>query len=209
MKKMQKTLTEKEAEDFLEKEGFDVVKRAIIKKEEDIKEAEKIVDYPWVMKASSRKLAHKAKFGGVILGISNQINAQVSFDQLAKLPDFEEAIIQEIADGEEVIIGLKKTPEFGHVLMFGKGGSKVEEEKDVSFRVLPLGKRELEELIKEPRIYKILEEKQANMALLKKSLLKTMELAKKYPNLLELDINPLFVSQKKARIADARIIFED
>jgi hypothetical protein len=67
----------------------------------------------------------------------------------------------------------------------------------------------LEELIKEPRIYKILEEKQANMALLKKSLLKTVELAKKYPNLLELDINPLFVSQKKARIADARIIFED
>jgi hypothetical protein len=47
------------------------------------------------------------------------------------------------------------------------------------------------------------------MALLKKSLLKTIELAKKYPNLLELDINPLFVSQKKARIADARIILED
>ncbi len=141
---MQKTLTEKEAEDFLESEGFDVVKRAVLKNEEEIIGAEKKVPYPWVMKASSRKLAHKAKIGGVILGIKNQMQAQESFDKLSKLPAFEEAIIQEIAEGEEIIIGIKKTQEFDHVLMFGKGGSKVEEEKDVSFRVLPLRKKDIQ-----------------------------------------------------------------
>lgn len=206
---MQRQLTEKEAENFLENEGFQVVRRAVIKKDRDIKEAEKEVSYPWAMKASSSKISHKARLGGVILGIDNQMKAQESFEKLEKIRGFEEAIIQEMASGEEIIIGLKKTPEFGHALMFGKGGHRVEEEKDVSFRVLPVSKKDIDELIKDTRIFKILEEKQANIGIIKKNLLKTVELAKKYPNILELDINPLFVSQENAIIADARIIFEE
>ena len=206
---MQKISAEKEAEDFLEKEKFPVARRAIIKKEEDIQAIEKIIPYPWVMKASSTKLLHKAKLGGVILSIDSQIKAQESFDKLSKLENFEEALVQEMVSGEEIIMGLKKTPEFGIVLMFGKGGSRVEEEKDVSFRVLPASKQEIKEMLTETKIYRVLEEKQANIKEMIKVIEKVANLAKKYPNILEFDINPLFVNKETAVIADTRIVFEN
>jgi succinyl-CoA synthetase beta subunit len=206
---MQKALTEKEAEDFLEKQGFSVVKRMIISKAEQLIEAEKNLPYPWVMKVSSSKIAHKAKLGGVITNITSQLKAQEAFEKLSKIEGFQEAIIQETLSGEEAIIGIKKTPEFGQVIMFGKGGSKVEEEKDVSFRVLPAANQELEELMKETHFYKKLEDKQVNLKILKKYLANTAKLAKRYPNLIELDINPLFINAQEAKAADVRIILEE
>jgi succinyl-CoA synthetase beta subunit len=206
---MQRILTEKEAEDFLEKQGFSIVKRAIAKNSEEIVAASKELKFPWVMKASSQKIVHKAKLGGVILNISSQIQAQEAFDKLSKIEFFEQAIIQEMALGEEIIIGLKKTPEFGLVIMFGKGGSRVEEEKDVSFRVLPASKIELKNMIKETKFYKILEEKQVNMKSIAQVLDKTAKLAKDYPNILEFDINPLIVNHEQAQVIDARIVIEE
>jgi hypothetical protein len=205
---MQKVLTEKEAEEFLEKEGFSIVKRAAIKRIEEIQQIEKSIPYPWAMKISSSKLAHKAKIGGVILNITNQIKAQETFEKLAKIENFEGVLIQEMVSGEEIIIGLKKTPEFNQVIMFGKGGSKVEEEKDVSFRVLPVNGKEIEEMIKDTQFHKTLVEKQANLKILKKEIIRIASLAKKYPNIIELDLNPLFLTSKEAKIADARMIIE-
>ena len=111
--------------------------------------------------------------------------------------------------GEETIVGLKKTPEFGHAIMFGKGGSKVEEEKDVAFRILPASSKEIDEMIKDTQFHKILEERQVNMKILKRVIKQVVNLAKKYPKIIELDLNPLFVTSKEAKIADARIITEE
>jgi hypothetical protein len=111
--------------------------------------------------------------------------------------------------GEEVIIGLKKTLEFGIVLMFGHGGKEVEKEKDVSFRIPPLTEEDIESMIKEIKFYKMLEQKTIDIEKLKNILDKTTKLAKKYPNILELDINPLIINSKEAKIADARIVFEE
>jgi len=204
---MKRELTEKEAENFLEKEGFKVVKRALISSEEEIKTIEKQIKFPWVMKVSSSRLSHKAKLGGVMLGIDNQMKAQEAFDKLSKIHGFEECVIQETASGEEIIIGIKKTAEFGSVLMFGKGGSRVQEEKDVSFRAVPLASKDIREMIAETRISKILDEERASMKEIIKNIKLAEKLAKKYPNIIEFDINPLFVSQKSAKVADARIIF--
>lgn len=206
---MQKTFTEKEAEEFLEKQSFNLVKRATIKKIEQIADIEKKIIYPWVMKVNSSKIAHKAKLGGVILNITSQIKAQEAFEKLEKIENFEEVMIQEQISGEEIIVGLKKTPEFSQVLMFGKGGSKVEEEKDVVFRVLPVTNKEIESMMKEVRFYKILEEKQANLKAIKELLIQTCKLAKAYPKIIELDINPALVNSKEAKIVDARIILEN
>ena len=155
---MQKTLTEKEAEDFLEKAGFKVIKRAAITDSDQVKALTKTIDFPWAMKLGSAKVAHKAQVGGVILNIENSMAAQEAFDKLSKIDGFEEAIVQEMFSGEEAIIGIKKTPEFGHVILFGHGGINVEKEKDVSFRVLPASKKELKNMIKETKFYKTLEE---------------------------------------------------
>lgn len=206
---MQKLLTEKEAEEFLEKEGFPIVKRAVILNIEQIKDIEKNISYPWAMKISSGKLAHKAKLGGVILNVDSQIKAQEAFEKLAKMDNFEGVLIQEMTSGEEVIIGLKKTPEFGYAIMFGKGGSKVEEEKDIAFRIPPISGKEIEQMIKETQFYKILEQKQADLNVLRKVIAKILALVKKYPKIIELDLNPLFINSKEAKIADARMILEN
>lgn len=206
---MQKLFTEKETEDFLEKEGFSIVKRAIAKKLEDISEIQKKINFPWAMKINSGKISHKARVGGVILNIENSIKAQEDFESLSKIEDFEGAIIQEMFSGEEVIMGLKKTPEFGHVIMFGKGGANVEKEKDVSFRAIPAPKKELLSMIKDTKVYKHLEEKDFDFKIIIDLLSKVEILAKKHPNILELDINPLTISKNKAKVIDARMVVEE
>lgn len=206
---MQKVLAEKEAENLLEKEGFEIAKRDIIQIEEELQEIEKKISFPWVMKVSSSKILHKAKLGGVITNIQSISEAKEAFKKLAEIKNFEEVIVQETISGEQLIVGLKKTPEFGIVLMFGKGGSKVEEEKDVSFRMLPASKQDIREMIKETKIGKILQEKNIKTKMLEETLHKTAKFAKENPNILELDLNPLFLSNTKAVTADARIIFEE
>jgi len=206
---MQKILAEKEAEDFLEKQGFKVAKRASAESEEKLKSISEKIKFPWVMKASSKKLVHKAKLGGVIVNVKNIEEARTSFEKLAQIPSFEEAIVQEMIEGEEVIIGLKKTSEFGIVIMFGKGGTNVEHEKDVSFRIIPASKQELKKMISETKVANLIREKNIKSDLLEKTIFKTKELAKKYPNIIEFDINPLFLNNKSAVVADARIVFEE
>lgn len=201
-----KALTEKEAEEFLEKKGFKVVKRASIEDKSQLKKIN--LKFPWVMKVSSSQIMHKAKIGGIKLNITNLKDAEKAFSELSKIKSFESILIQEMIYGEELIIGLNKTPEFGLTLMVGKGGSKVEQEKDVSFRIIPLNKKDAEEMIKEIKFYKILEEKNINLKLLIKNIIKISELASKYPNILELDINPLIANSKEAVVVDARIILD-
>jgi len=203
-----KQLTEKEAENFLEKEGFALVLRRSASRKEQLESISKKLSFPWVMKASSPKIVHKGKLGGIILNIKSLFEAEEAFDKLAKIDNFEEVIVQETLSGEEAIIGIKKTPEFGQVLMFGKGGVHVEQEKDVSFRVLPVSAAEIKLMIKETRFYKTLEEKNVNLELLKDVLFKISKLAKKHSDISELDINPLFVNSDNAKIADARIVLD-
>lgn len=201
-------LTEKEAEELLEKEGFKLAKGAIAKNKNELKKIEEKIKFPWAMKISSSQIVHKAKIGGVKLNILNLSEALSSFDELAKIKNFEEVLVQETLKGDELIIGLKKTPEFSHILMFGKGGYNVEEEKDVVFRVLPLTKQDIDDMIRETKIFKTLKKDKANFKGVKKVIQKVVGLATKYNNILEFDINPLFVNEKEAIVADARFLFE-
>ncbi len=202
-------MTERGAELFLEKEKFKIVNRAVASAIDNLIDIKSKIKFPWVMKAAGKKIVHKTKLGGIKLNINSQEEASKAFEELSDIPGFEEAIIQEEISGEEVIIGLKKAPEFGMVIMFGKGGTRVEEEKDISFRVLPIAKSEINSFIKEVKFYKTLEEKNIKIDLIKKVLLDISKLSEKYPNIVELDINPLMVSNKKAVVVDARIVFEE
>jgi hypothetical protein len=202
-----RTFTEKEAEEFLENEKFDVSPRALAKNKNELKKIK--LKFPWAMKVCSNKIVHKAKVGGIFLNIKNLEEANTAFDKISKIPNFEEVLIQEMVEGEELIIGVKKTPEFNQVIMLGKGGSNVEEEKDVSFRVLPINQNDAKELIQDVKFYKIIKEKNINQKLIIQTLIKISDLIKKYPKIIELDLNPLKVTSEKLVIVDARIIFDD
>ena len=200
-----KLLLERQAENFLEKEGFYVINRKYIKSRKDIDKIR--LKYPLAMKVISKKDIHKTRAGGVILNITDLRKAEESFDKLKKIKGFEGVNIQEMINGKFLILGLKKTEEFGIVIMFGEGGVEVEEKKDISFRVCPINEKDAEEVIKEVKAYKKIMGK-VDFKLIKKNLLRLSKLAEKYPKIKELDINPLIVSKDYAVVVDARMIID-
>lgn len=201
-----KIFTEKEAEDFLEKKDFKIVKRIYIKKKSEIIKAINKIGFPFVMKISGEKIIHKNKFGGIKKNIKNYKQALKSFIELKKIKNFEGVIIQKQISGKEFLLGIKKTPEFGHVIAFGAGGIYTEKLKDVSFRVCPFDKTEAKNMIKEVKKVKGLNKKNINS--IEKNLIKLCQLIKEYPKIKELDINPLIIDKKISIIVDARIVWE-
>ena len=196
-----KVLTEKEAEDFLEKKGFSVVNGKLIKNKAGLSDIK--FKFPWVMKISSRKNTHKTKVGGTVLNIQSLKSAERAYDRLIRIPDVEGILIQEMAKGQEIIIGLKETPEFGQVVMLGMGGTEVEKYKDVSFRVVPIESNDALEMIKEVKV------SVSNPKEVVKSLLLLSKIAKDCDEIKELDINPLILIKDKALVADARMVVEN
>lgn len=201
-----KVSTEKEAEEFLENKGFKIVDRIYIKKKSEINKAINKIGFPFVMKVSGKNIIHKNKVRGIKLGIKNYNEAIKSFKQLKKIKGFEGVIIQKQISGKEFLLGIKKTPEFEHVVAFGAGGIHTEKLKDVSFRVCPFDKTDTEEMIKEVKKAKELNKK--NIIDIQNNLIKLCQLIQKYPKIKELDINPLIVNKKDATIVDARIVWE-
>jgi hypothetical protein len=192
--------SEKEAENFLEKQGFNVVDRVIIKRKDGLKKVK--LDFPWVMKISSKHVLHKAKIGGTILGIKNLEQAEKAFDKLKKLKGAKgNVLIQEQKQGQEIILGLEKTDEFGLVIMVGTGGSNVEEIKDVSFRVTPITSKDAEDMLNEIKL------NVQNKKYVIDNLIKLSNVAEKHSEIKELDINPLIVNKKEAIVVDARAVF--
>lgn len=200
---MMKVLMEKEAEDFLEKKGFKVIKRGLAGNLNQAKEIGKKIGYPVVLKNAN--LLHKSDKGGVILDV-NENNIEESFKKLKS----NKVLIQKYTQGKEILLGIKKDPTFGHVIVFGIGGIYTEILHDVSMRVFPIEKSDAVEMVNEIKFEKILESRgmKANKDMIITNILKLNELIRKNKNIVELDINPLLVDETSAIVADARIVME-
>ncbi len=182
-----RVLTERGAEDFLKKNGFQIIETVFIKNENELDKLK--LHFPVVMKVSSKKIVHKTKVNGVRLGIKNLNEAKKVFKELMKIKNAEGVLIQRQVHGEEYLLGLKRTEDFGYVVAFGKGGSKVEKEKKVDFRVCNV--KGVEELSNKKNIKMVLN--------------KLCKLSNR--GIKELDINPLVLEKGKAVIVDSQIVF--
>lgn len=206
-----KILVEKEAEDFLEKEGFPVAKRKVANTEEEMLKAAKELGYPLVFKVHSQKILHKSDVGGVKVDIRNKEEAKTAYKEIINIKNSEGCLVQKFIPGDWFLIGLKKDPTFKHVLAFGTGGIYTEVIKDVALRICPVNIDEIKKMMQETKGYKILEGvrgKKLNIKSVEKLLKKMSDLSKKYPSIQELDINPLVVNEKESVVVDVRIIFE-
>ena len=123
------------------------------------------------------------------------------FNKFKEIKGMRGVMIQKQIKGKEFLLGIKRTPEFGHVIAFGAGGIHTEKLKDVSFRVYPFGKREARKMIEEVNASKDLDKK--SIEIIEKNILKLGKLTEKYPRIKELDINPLI----QGRVVDARIVW--
>ncbi len=182
-----KVFTERDAEGFLRKKGFEIIETIFIKTEKGLDK----LNFPVVMKVSSKKIVHKTKVNGIRLGIKDLSEAKKAFKELMRIRNAEGVLVQRQINGKEYLLGLKKTPEFGYVIAFGKGGSKVEKEKKVDFRVC--GVEGVEDLSDNDAI--------------KKVLVKLCKLAESQDKIKELDINPLILDKGRVVIVDSQIVF--
>jgi len=184
----------------------------IIKSKRDAFNFVKQVGYPVVLKVYSSHILHKIDIGGVILNIRDKKLLSLAWKKISKVAKSKKAdiLIQKQEQGVEIIIGAKKDPVFGPIVMFGIGGIFAEILKDISFRLAPITKTEAREMIKEIKGYKILKgyrgQKSVNLPKLEEILLSLSDLISKENKIKEVDLNPVIVDSKKAIVVDAKII---
>jgi len=183
-------------------------------------ETAKSLGYPVVLKIVSPQILHKSDVGGVVVNIKTEEELKTAYNRIMnnvkeKRPDakVEGIFVQEMAPSStEIIVGANKDPTFGPTIMFGVGGIFVEILKDVSFRLVPITKEDAQEMIHEIRSYKILEGARglprADQSALVDTLLGTSKMLEDCPEIKELDMNPVLVYEKGAKVVDARIILE-
>jgi acyl-CoA synthetase (NDP forming) len=214
-------LTEVEAKELLKEGGIDVVDTRLATSKEEATSISQELGFPIVLKIASSDVVHKSDAGGVKLGLKTVKQVGKAYDDIMKAikKEYPQAKIQGVSvqkmarTGVEVIMGMSKDAQFGPVLMFGLGGVLVEILKDVSFRIVPLVKRDAAEMIREIKGYPLLEgyrgQEPADVAKLEDLLLKVSDFVEKNPDIKELDLNPIFAYKDGAVAVDARIILED
>ncbi|RLI09337.1 acetyl-CoA synthetase [Candidatus Bathyarchaeota archaeon] len=213
-------LFEHEAKKLCALYGLPVTTFTISKTEDEAVDAAKEIGFPVVLKIVSPQVLHKSDAGGVLINIEDEDGVRTGYRKIlenvkAKVPGavITGILVQEMAPSStEIIVGSTKDPTFGPTLMFGLGGIFVEILKDVSFRLAPITKTDAEEMIREIRSYKILEGARgmpkADQEAIVDILLKTSKMLMECPEIKELDMNPVLVYEKGAKIVDARVILE-
>ena len=179
------------------------------------------IGYPVAMKIVSPDISHKTEVGGAILNIPSREALENEYTALMKrirerLPKAAvtgvaiEEMLQEV--DYELILGAKKDKEFGTVILFGMGGITAEFVKDFSVGLPPLNQTLAKMLMEETRVYRMLQgfrgKSPANLEELEEILVGFSNLIVDFPEIAEIDINPLAVSNGKAHALDARIIID-
>ncbi|MEJ2478318.1 MAG: acetate--CoA ligase family protein, partial [Desulfobacterales bacterium] len=222
-------LLEPEAKKLLELHGAPVSQDQMAQSAEDAVRMAESVDGAVVLKVVSPQILHKSDAGGVRIGLYGQEQVRRAYGEiLANAHRFDpEADIRGVlvspmaAEGVEVIIGTKYDDQFGPVIMYGLGGIMVEILKDVSFRVLPLSptsarkmiETSARKMIEETKSFPILDGVRGTPPSDKKAIQKLLvlcsEVVESYPEIAEMDLNPVIVHTKGVSVVDARIILKE
>jgi len=213
-------LFEHEAKELCAFYDLPVTGGKVVKTEEEAIETAKSIGYPVVLKIVSPQILHKSDVGGVVVNIRTEQELRAAYKRIMdnikeKRPDakIDGIYVQEMAPSStEIIIGASKDPTFGPTIMFGVGGIFVEILKDVSFRLVPITRDDAQEMIREIKSYRILEGARglpkADQSTLIECLLGTSKMLEDCPEIKELDLNPVLVYEKGAKVVDARVILE-
>jgi acetyltransferase len=155
---------------------------------------------------------HKTDVGGVRLGIGNEEDARKAWDDLLAIKDAQGVLIQPMISGIEVILGATREPGFGQLIMFGLGGIYTEVLKDVQFGLAPLSNVESRRMIEGIRSYALLEgvrgERGMEIDILVDYVQRLSRMAYDFPQIIEIDLNPIKGTGADLYAVDARIIMD-
>jgi acetate---CoA ligase (ADP-forming) len=178
------------------------------------------IGFPVVMKIVSPDILHKSDLGGIRLGLKDAASVETAYTEMISSisrlkPDarLEGVLIEAMAPkGQEVIVGMRRDPNFGPLMMFGLGGVYVELFGDVSFRVAPLTRQDAHEMISQTRAGRLLTgfrgQPEADLEAVVGTILRLSRLALDFPEIDEVEINPLLVLPKGEGVLalDGRVI---
>ncbi len=209
-----KFLPQADVFDLLGCYGIPIAKVVRVENKDEHKKAAQKLTYPLVLKVDSEDVVHKSDAGGVILDIEDESALLKAFDEMAgKFAQYKPAFIvqEQLTDGREVIIGSKASEGVAPMVMFGLGGVFVETLKDVQFRLAPLSRQDADNMITAIKGYPILKgtrgEKPADIDKLAEVLIRISQLAGDFPEIEEMDLNPVFAFEegKGVAVVDARL----
>ena len=193
---------------------------------QDIEKAAQIasnIGYPVVMKISSLDVAHRSDIGGVRLNIMSDDELRKAYDEMMSSVALNqpEAKIQGVTIQKmitkydyELIVGSKKDPMLGPIIAFGLGGTEAEFYRDISVGLPPLNQVLARRILERTRTYKMLSQgfrskHPVQLRLLDEVLVRVSNMVVDFPEIKELDINPLVITDNKVIALDARIIFDE
>lgn len=212
-------LTTRESLDVLAAYGVRVCKAGFAKTEDEAVAIADSIGYPVVMKMTSKTTSHKTDVGGVRVNLGSAEELRANYRDLVEklrekglLEGLEGVIVQEmVKSSRELVCGVATDPQYGPMVMFGLGGVFVEVMKDVAFNLAPLTDQDAHDMVRSVKAFKLLEgargTKPADISKVEEILLRLSQLVTDYPEVVELDINPLMISDKtgEAIAVDGRI----
>ncbi len=219
-KKTQQNLTMMgfyETDSLLNDHGIDLVGYFVRTREELEAWDEKSLGERFVIKAISEDIIHKTDVGAVKINLEGKDALLQAWDEIMAAGEqcehpakIEGMLVQPMVEGREVIIGMKRDPVFGSVIVFGLGGIFVEVFKDVSMRVPPIDEVVARNMIEEIKGSSILNglrgEKPVNFDALIQVIMSVARLSVEHPEIQEFDLNPVMVNEKFAHVVDARLM---
>src|ERR1700757_3547277 len=213
-------LTAPEAKGICEAYGITVPKEAVAANAADAARLASSIGFPVVMKIVSPQILHKTEAGGVVVGVKSATEAEQAFTTIvanARRYDAQATIDgvqvqQMLAGGQEVIIGAVTDPAFGKLVAFGLGGVLVEVLKDITFRLAPATRDDALSMLDGIQAHDMLKGVRGgdpvNREALAAVIVKVSQLVSDFPEIIELDLNPVFATKSDAVAADVRIVVD-
>ncbi len=210
---------EQHAASIAEAYGIRVPRGALARDRAEAREIAADIGYPVALKIASPDILHKTDIGGIALGVTDDAALDAAWEAIVgrarwRMPDADVwgALVQQmVPPGRELIIGVQRDPTFGPLLMFGLGGVWVEVMRDVTFRLCPLSVDEAHAMMHEIRAHRLLTgtrgQPPADLDAIADAMVRVSALAVDFPQIVELDINPLIALDRGEGVlaADIRI----
>jgi Acyl-CoA synthetase (NDP forming) len=207
-----------EAFSILSAYGIPVASFKVVKTKEQALKAAKGLGYPVVLKVCSSEISHKSDINGVRIGIRDSRELKFHYEDMmtgvfhrTSNTKVEGVIVQQmVTEGVELILGAKRNAQFGPVVVFGWGGVYTELLKDFSCGIPPLSPEDVERMISSTKVSKLLDgfrgAPSADRLFLEGCILRLSQLVSEFPEIVELDINPLKVFSKGGVAIDVRAV---
>jgi len=198
--------------------GIDVPKEGVVSSGAEASKLAGSMGFPVVMKIVSPDILHKTEAGGVIVGVKNADDAATAYETIianARKYKADARIVgvqvqQMIKGGTEVIVGAITDDSFGKLVAFGLGGVLVEVLKDVTFRLAPASQEDAASMLDGIQAAEMLKGVRGgdpvNREALQSTIVRVSQLVSDFPEIAELDLNPVFASKDGAIAADVRIV---